>query len=160
MNDYDAVLQLLEGCDAVISTLGLGIPASEPSIFTTATNHVLEAMAETGISRYLVTTGLNVDTPFDRKGTKSQMATDWMRANYPISTLNKQEEYEILLASEVNWTLVRLPMIEQTDEVGEINVSLEDCPGDKISATNLASFLIEQLTDTTYSQKAPFIANR
>lgn len=160
VNDYAKVHELLEGCDAVISTLGLGIPASEPSIFTTSTTHVLEAMAETGVSRYLVTTGLNVDSPFDEKGTKSQMATEWMKANYPISTQNKQEEYEILSESTADWTLVRLPMIEQTDEVSEINISLEDCPGDKISATNLANFLIEQLTDTTYIRKAPFIADK
>jgi putative NADH-flavin reductase len=160
VNDYAKVRELLEGCDAVISTLGLGIPASEPSIFTTSTTHVLEAMAKTGVSRYLVTTGLNVNSPFDKKGVKSQMATDWMKANYPVSTQNKQEEFAILSKSTVDWTLVRLPMIEQTDEVSEIDISLEDCPGDKISATNLANFLIEQLTETTYIRKAPFIADK
>lgn len=160
VNDYAAMLRLLKGCDAVISTLGLGVPASEPSIFTTSTSHLLEAMAETGVSRYIVTTGLNVDTPFDKKGAKSQMATEWMKATYPVSTQNKQDEYEMLSKSTADWTLVRLPMIEQTDEVGEVKVSLEDCFGDKISATNLANFLIAQLTDTTYIRKAPFIANR
>jgi hypothetical protein len=50
-------------------------------------------------------------------------------------------------------------MIEQTDTRSKINVSLEDCQGDKISATNLAYFLIEQLFEDTYIKQAPFIAN-
>ena len=160
VNDYPAVLELLEGCDAVISTLGLGVPASEPSIFTTSTLHVIRAMGETGISRYIVTTGLNVDTPWDKKGAKSQMATEWMKTTYPVSTQNKQDEYRILSESTIDWTLVRLPVIEQTDEFREINSSLEDCPGDKISASSLAHFLIAQLSDTTFLRKAPFIADR
>ncbi len=41
----------------------------------------------------------------------------------------------------------------------EINVSLEDCPGDKISATNLALFLIEQLSTDKFLKQSPFIAN-
>ena len=50
-------------------------------------------------------------------------------------------------------------MYEQTDKRNQINVSLEDCPGDKISATDLADFLIEQLSDDRFVRKSPFIAS-
>jgi hypothetical protein len=82
-----------------------------------------------------------------------------MYDNFPVTTADKQLEYETLLKSNVGWTLVRLPLIEQTDEREEIKTSLEDCPGDKISAASLAHFLIEQLTDDRFIRKAPFIAN-
>ena len=110
-------------------------------------------------SRYIVITGLNVDTPFDQKSPKTRFATDWMKTNYPLTTADKQLEYNLLSESNLDWTLVRLPMIEQTDDKGEIVVSLEDCPGKKISATDLAFFLIGQLSDKTYLRQAPFIAN-
>jgi putative NADH-flavin reductase len=159
VTDYSSVVTLIQGCQAVISTLGMGVPASEPTIFSRSTANVIQAMNEFNIQRYVVITGLNVDTPFDNKSPKTTFATDWMRKNYPVSTADKQTEYEILSNSNVEWTLVRLPLIEQTDETGEVNTSLEDCPGDKISATSLANFLISQLTDKKYVRKAPFIAN-
>ncbi|HRP56544.1 NAD(P)H-binding protein [Agriterribacter sp.] len=159
VTNYSSVGTLLEGCQAVISTLGLGEPPSEPTIFSQSTANVIEAMNEHNIHRYIVTTGLNVDTPFDNKSSKTAFATDWMRKNHPTSTANKQSEFDILSNSNVDWTLVRLPLIEQTDETGQINVSLEDCPGDKISATDLAHFLVEQLSTDTLIKKAPFIAS-
>jgi hypothetical protein len=64
-----------------------------------------------------------------------------------------------LTESNIDYTLVRLPLIELTDKKSELKVSLEDCPGEKISATDLADFLIDQLSETQYIRKAPFIAN-
>jgi putative NADH-flavin reductase len=159
VTNYSSIHTLLKGCQAVISTLGLGVPASEPTIFSQATTNVIQAMNEYNVLRYIVTTGINVDTPYDKKSPKTAFATDWMRKNYPTSTANKQSEYDILSNSNVNWTLVRLPLIEQTDESGQIIVSLEDCLGNKISATDLADFLIEQLSTATFVKKSPFIAS-
>lgn len=159
VTNASTVNTLISGCQAVISTLGLGIPASEPTIFSRSTTNIIRAMLEHGVRRYIVTTGLNVDTPLDNKSPGTLHGTDWMRKSFPISTADKQSEFEILSKSEVDWTLVRLPLIEQTDESGEIVVSLEDCPGDKISATDLANFLMQQLFTDTFVRKSPFIAS-
>lgn len=154
--EYESIRLLLEGCGAVISTLGQ--PRGETSIFSQATRNVIRAMTELNIKRYILITGLNVDSPSDKKGTKGKMATDWMKANYPETTLDKQVEFDVLSNSNIDWTLVRLPLIEQTEERGKLAVSLEDCPGDKVSATDLAFFLIDQLSDVKYVRTAPFIA--
>ena len=74
--DYEVVRMLLEGCQAVISTLGQ--PAGQPPIFSQATENVLRAMKETAITRYIVISGVNVDAPEDRKGDWAQASTDWM----------------------------------------------------------------------------------
>jgi putative NADH-flavin reductase len=159
VKDYDTVLSLVKDSEAVISALGLGQPASETSIFSKATSNILQAMEVFDIQRYIVITGINVNTPFDKKSLKTQFATDWMYTNYPNSTADKQKEHDILSASNIDWTLVRLPLVEQTDEICDVQISLEDCVGDKISATNLANFLIEQLTDNQYVKQSPFISN-
>ena len=159
VSDYNVVYQLVEDCQVVVSTLGLGQPNSETSIFSQSTKNVLRAMEACNIRRYIVITGLNVDTPFDQKSPKTKFATDWMKTNYPLTTADKQLEYSVLVDSDLDWTLVRLPLIEQTEEKRGVLVSLEDCLGDKISATDLAIFLIEQLTDRTYVRQAPFLSN-
>jgi len=159
VTNYNSIHSLIEDCQAVISTLGLGIPASEPTIFSQSTTNVIKAMNECNVHRYIVTTGLNVDTPFDKKSSKTSFGTDWMKKTFPISTTDKQLEYDILVNSTIDWTLVRLPLIEQTDERNQVNVDLEDCPGDKISATDLAFFLIEQLSSEAFIKKSPFLSN-
>jgi putative NADH-flavin reductase len=154
---YTSICELIDGCDAVISTLGQ--PRGESSIFSEATKNVIRAIREAGIKRYIVVTGLNVNTPYDLKDEKVKYATDWMYKNYPTTTIDKQLEYDILSNSDIDWTLVRAPLIEQTEECRPMRVSLENCPGDTISATDLANFLVSQLSDQTYIRQAPFIAN-
>jgi putative NADH-flavin reductase len=159
VKDYAQVTNLIRGCQAVISTLGMGVPPDEPTVFSQSTKNIIRAMDEHWVQRYIVITGLNVDTPFDNKGPNAKFATEWMYRNYPLSTTDKQEEYRLLRESDINWTLVRLPMIELTERSGNIDVNNEDCKGDKISATDLASFLSGQLFDESYVRMAPFISN-
>jgi putative NADH-flavin reductase len=154
---YAAVHSLIQGCGAVISTLGQS--KGESPIFSAATANVLRAMDENGVKRYVLTTGLNVDTPWDKKGARTSAATEWMRVNYAATTTDKQLEYSLLAESDVEWTLVRLPLIELTEKTGDVAVSLEDCPGEKIRSTDLANFLIAQLVEMAYWRKSPFIAN-
>ena len=159
VSNYTTVLNLIKGCNAIISTLGIGIPQSPPTIFSTATKNIIRAMNELGVKRYIVITGLHVDTPADTKSAKVKFGTDWMYQNYPKSTADRQREFDILSKSKVEWTLVRLPMINLTPEQKRVMVSLKDCLGENISATDLADFLIGQLNDNTFLRKAPFIAN-
>ena len=82
-----------------------------------------------------------------------------MKLSFPAIIADKQKEYSILSESTLDWTIVRLPLIEQTDLKGTIKSSLNDCLGKKISSTDLACFLISQLSDDTFFKKSPFIAN-
>jgi putative NADH-flavin reductase len=155
--NYESIHSLFEGCDAVISTLSQ--PVGEESIFGDATRNILQAMEALGISRYVVTAGLNVDAIGDEKNEKVRFATDWMYQNYPKTTKDRQVEYELLAKSTIDWTMVRLPMIIQTEEHFPVEVNLIDCPGENISAADLAVFLVNQLSSETYVKKSPFIAN-
>ncbi|HET7003277.1 MAG TPA: NAD(P)H-binding protein [Puia sp.] len=155
--DYSSVLSVTENCTAVISTLGQS--KGEPPIFSDASSNIIRAMNQRNINRYIVLTGLSIDIPMDRKDLKTSQASAYMRQLFPAIIADKQKEYEILSASTVNWTLVRVPLIEQTDQKRHLSVDMEDCPGDKISATDLANFLIDQLSDQQYIRMAPFVAN-
>jgi hypothetical protein len=116
-------------------------------------------MKAMNIKRYILTTGLNVDTPQDKKGPMTQAGTNWMKQHYPETTADKQREYECLAASNIDWTLVRLPLIGLTEASDPIAASLEDCPGTGIHGTDLAKYLIHQLEAKDYLRQAPFLAN-
>lgn len=158
--DPAAVSSLIEGCDAVISTVGQR--KDEPLVSSQATLNILSAIRMSEQSgrqiRYILVAGLNVDTPFDKKGEETQMATEWMKINFPAIHDDRQKTYKILSESNLNWILVRVPFIEFTGERAAVRADLKDSPGKKISAADIAGFLIGQLSDDAYLRKAPFIA--
>lgn len=155
--DETAIDKLIEGTDLVMSTLGQ--PKGEKSIFSDAAKNIIKAMNHHRIKRYIVTTGLSVNTASDHKNERVKMATDWMYQNYPETTTDKQKEYKLLLDSNLDWTLVRLPLIHLTEENFPIETSLTNCKGDGISAADLAKFLTSQIEDSEYIRKSPFLYN-
>jgi putative NADH-flavin reductase len=154
--DPVAIHALLKNSHAVISTVGQR--KNEPLVAYAATTNVLKAMTYYEIRRYLLVAGINIDTPFDKKGIQTLAATDWMKANFPLIQVDRQKAYQVMLASPLDWTLVRVPMIEFTDDAGNLKISVEDCLGTRITAGDIANFLVQQLTDHRFFRQAPFIA--
>ncbi|OXA81825.1 Putative NADH-flavin reductase [Flavobacterium aquidurense] len=154
--DSYSITLLLKDCQAVLSTVGQR--KDEPLVASVATSHILKVIKDYEIQRYILLAGLNIDTPFDKKSPKTSMATDWMKTNFPIIQEDRQKAYDLLVASNVNWTQVRVPFIEFIDKNSEISVSLEDCLGEKISANDIAGFMITEMLESKYSRKSPFIS--
>ncbi|KQO29793.1 NADH-flavin reductase [Flavobacterium sp. Leaf82] len=154
--DAKSIQLLLEGCDAVISTIGQR--QGEPLVASSATKNILNSMNDFGIKRYVLLAGLNIDTPFDKKSTKTTLAKEWMKTNFPVIQEDRQKTYDILVKSDVNWTQVRVPFIEFSDVSSEISISLDDCLGDKISAIDIARFMVQEMTDSKFSRQSPFIS--
>lgn len=154
--DENAIRLLLEGCQAVISTIGQR--PGQPMVASRATTHILKTMQEYNIKRYVLLAGLNIDTPFDKKSEKTTLATNWMKTNYPDIQKDRQLTYDLLTDSAIEWTLVRVPFIEFTDLSSELAISLEDCPGDKISAPDIADFMIKEIMNSEFSRKSPFVS--
>lgn len=154
--DFESIKVLLEDCDAVVSTIGQR--KDEPLVASAVTKNVLKAMKEYNINRYVLLAGLNIDTPFDKKSSKTIMATDWMKANFPIIQEDRQKAYVLLEESDINWTQVRVPFIEFSNDSSEIAVDVEDCLGDKISAFDIAVFMTKEMVESNYSRQSPFIS--
>ncbi|MTH18036.1 NAD(P)H-binding protein [Flavobacterium sp. LC2016-01] len=155
--DEKIIWLLLQDCEAVISTIGQR--PGESMVASQSIKNVLKAMKEFGIERFVLLAGLNIDTSFDKKSIKTIMATDWMKTNFPEIQEDRQKAYNFLVQSDSNWTQVRVPFIEFTDDSSKIAVNLEDCLGDKISAFDIAQFMVKEITESSYSRKSPFISN-
>lgn len=155
--DFNSINRLVKGCRAVISTLGQ--PKGERSIFSDAAHNIIGAMNLNQVKRYITTTGLSVNTPFDVKSERVSMATDWMYQNYTETTQDKQKEYELLSESNLEWTLVRLPLIRLTEQHFKTETNLEDCKGEGIGAADLAEFLVSQIEEKDFIKQSPFLYN-
>lgn len=154
--DEHSIRLFLKGCQAVISTIGQR--PGEPMVASAATINILETMNIYNIKRYILLAGLNIDTPFDKKSEKTTLATNWMKTNYPEIQKDRQLTYDLLTESNTDWTQIRVPFIEFTDESAELLVSLEDCLGEKISTHDIADFMVKEITNPKFIRKSPFIS--
>ncbi|MEJ2905269.1 NAD(P)H-binding protein [Pedobacter panaciterrae] len=157
IKDLETANELIKNCGVVISALGQA--KDEPLIASVAAHNIIKAMNKQQIKRYIFLTGLNIDVPGDKKSMKTVQASTWMKETFPVFVADKEKAFEIVKMSGLDWTMVRLPWIEQTEEVRNLTVSLEDSPGEKISTTDLAHFLIDQILETDFIGKAPFVAS-
>lgn len=157
VRDIGDVYKLIEGCDALLSALGQ--PRHENPVFSEATRNIIEAMKEFRLKRYIALTGLIIDAPTDKKRFRTNLLSLLMRISFPSIIKDKQLEYYLLRESDLNWTLFRLPMIELSEPKGDVNVCFTDCKGKKISATDLAKYIADHLSDDKLFRQAPFLAN-
>ena len=157
IKNLETARTLIKGCNAVIAAIGPR--KDEPLISSLSTINILKAMEEFGIKRYISLAGLNIDIPGDNKSEANKTKSDWMRQNFPDAVADRQKAYDILVESDIDWTMIRLPWIEQTDERRGVIVNLYDCPGEKISTTDLADFIIGQIENRNYLRNAPFVAS-
>lgn len=155
--DARAIHTLLAGCTAVMGTLGQRKGEAPP--FSQTTANVLQAMGALGITRYIAVTGLSIHVPTDRKGLRTRLLSWVMRRSFPATIADKQQEYEMLAGSGVNWTLLRLPRIRVTDIQKPMRANIYDCPGKEIGTADLAHFLVDELENGRYLKLAPFVAN-
>jgi hypothetical protein len=103
--------------------------------------------------------GLGIETPEDNKSFRTRMIVKVIKTFYPAVIHDRQKGYQILAGSNIDWTIVRCPMIELTDSKRLLKVDLRDSPGIKVSAADLADFLVRQITDDQYIKKCPFVAS-
>ncbi len=155
--DFASIRKLLKGCGAVINAVGQ--PKNESYIFSTVTKHILEAMKEFKIKRYIVISGGSLNVTGDQKGIVNKIGATLFKVFLSKMMQDKYKELQIIQSSEVDWTIVRLPFVIEGNGIGRINESLVDMPGIKIQNSDIAPFVIKQINSDRYVGKCPFISN-
>lgn len=157
VRNKDHLRTLLGNCDAVINTVG---PAKgSDRFFTETTSNILSVMEELSIERYITVSGGALTLHGDNKRMINRLAAFVFSLCFPKMLRDKEQEFIVLSQSNVDWTLVRLPMIKDRPVARAIIESEVDMPGTSINSRDIAAFLVKQLVDSRYYRKAPFISN-
>ncbi|MGN4671260.1 SDR family oxidoreductase [Bacillus cereus group sp. MYBK106-1] len=155
--NFSTIQDLLQGCSAVINAVGQ--PKNESYIFSTVTKHILEAMKESKIKRYILISGGSLNVTGDQKGIVNKIGATLFKLFLLKMMQDKYKELQIIQNSEVDWTIVRLPFVIEGNGIGSIKESLVDMPGIKIQNGDIAPFVIKQINSDRYVGKCPFISN-
>lgn len=159
--DPQAVATLLEGVDAVLSALGpvRGEARGDGSgVMTRAAENLAAAMPGAGVSRLISLTGAGVAQPGDQPKVFDRVVRTALRLTQPDVLRDSEGHVARLRASDLAWTVVRVPMLidgpaqpVRAGKVGDI--------GPRVSRASVATFMLEQLQSDRWLRQAPAISH-
>jgi putative NADH-flavin reductase len=149
----------IAGTDAVISVLG---PADNKPVYKVSQGmqHILNAMDRHSVRRLVMSAGAGVSDPNDAPNLLHRLFGALLKRLARYVHEDMQRAVEIVRGSGVEWTIVRAPRL--TDDPGTENVTVAWVGrgmGMRLSREDLAGFMLQQVSDTTYVHQAPAISN-
>ncbi len=157
VHDATTVQAAMAGCDAVLDALGGKTPFLKTDMESSAARVVLAAMRETGAKRLVAISVLGA-------GESGAQAPFWYEHIFLPTFLHgalpdKNAMEAEVKASGVEWVLVRPPMLTDDDATGVVKVIAGNETAHKITRGDLAQFMVDQLTGSSYVGQAVVIAN-
>jgi nucleoside-diphosphate-sugar epimerase len=161
LTDDGAIDDCVAGADAVISVLGPAGRASGTPV-ADGTRRIVRAMVAHGVKRLVVTATPSAADPADLPPLSFRLAVVAVRLFAGSAYEDIVRTAEIVRASPLDWTVVRLPVL--TNE-SALHPAVAGYLGDSriklfsLSRNALATFLIEQVSDDQWIRKAPALSN-
>lgn len=152
-----AVAETLTGCSVVISTLG-GFADTDSIRLGTAV--IIGEMRDAGIRRIIVVQGFHLDFPGDphNLGRKTILPLLWLGSRSLIP--DSRAMAAGLQASNLDWTLVRVPRITRGPATGRARIGrLSLGPFSSVSNGDIAAFVLASLGNPSWFAQAPMIAH-
>jgi putative NADH-flavin reductase len=156
--DHAAVTNTIAGADAVVSTLG---GTRGPESLSEGTSAVLAAMTERDVHRLVVAQGFHLFFEGDPGNFGQRLAGLVMKTALRKVAQHSEQLRELLLASTLDWTLVRMPPVKTGQPLGSYDTGiLRLGPWNKVRDVDAADYLLACLDDPTTIRAAPMIVSR
>lgn len=159
IKDAAAVEKTLAGTQAVLSTLG---PTSNEPRFEVSQgmSNILAGMKKDGIKRLIITAGAGVGDPKDEPKLFNHVMNFLLKLMAKNVLADMSRVVEMVRSSDMDWTVVRLPMLTDDPQTGDVKVGyVGKGMGARITRADIADFLITQINDETFVHQSPAISN-
>jgi putative NADH-flavin reductase len=149
--------QAMEGCEAVVDTIGGKTPFKHTDLEAGTAKVVLEAMAELGVKRLIVISALGVGESVEQAGFFYEHL---LMPTFLRGTMKDKAEMEAeVTRSGVEWVIVRPPILTDGEATGSVQVVAGVEHANRITRADLATFIVDQLTSNEWVGKAVTITN-
>lgn len=151
LSDAAQVAEAIKGADAVIS-----VAAPTPD----GARYIVQGMEQHGVKRLVVATGVGVFQPQDRLLIIDHAMKALMRIFTPTIHHDTMATVTALENSKLDWTIVRAPILNNNPPLGNVKSGwLRKGVGARLTRADLAAYLVDQVSDTTYLRQMPAISN-
>jgi len=155
--DRDTLSELVGGVEAVMSALGPR--ARDESLHRDTAKALVASMHDAGVRRFVGVSGMGIDVPGDQRSLSAKVAASLVKLVGGAVSRDKQLEYEVFSASDLDWTLARPPRLADGEETGRLeHDARRSTRSTKIRRADLATFLVDVAEQGLYLRQAPFVA--
>ncbi len=151
------VRQLITGSDAVVSFIG-HVPKSPATVQTDAMKVLVAVMSEVGIKRLISLTGTGARFAGDTPSLIDRLLNIAVGLVDPARVSDGKTHAEVLKASSLDWTIVRVLKLGEGQHRGRVRLSATG-PAELLTPRNRVAAAVLQLLDSNdYIRQAPIIA--
>jgi len=156
--DFSSVKEAVKKADAIVVTVG-ALPGRKPvTLFSTGTQHLLQAINETSRnSLILAVTGIGAG---DSRGHGSFFYNRFFQPTLLKKIYeDKDRQEELLMRTYQKWIIVRPGMLTNGKETGVYRAltDYKDIKGGKISRADTAHFILSQIKNPSFIGKTPLL---
>lgn len=152
----DQYIAAIEGCDVVVSTLGSwGTPKKD--ILATGMQHIIPAMQQYEVKRIVSLTGADARAANDTISCAHRLGRGVLRLFAKKILLDGEKHIQALEASDLNWTVVRSPIMTEKGKSHFSFTSKRPYPWQTIRRENVASAIVSLVSSASHLQEAPFV---
>lgn len=146
---------LVDGCDAVIGTLGppnLGVT----TVRQDAARAVVDAMKQKGVTKVVWLSALGVGENIAQAKRSSWLATTFIKLVLKKTYVDAEAAEQVLRASGLDYVLCRPPQLTNRAARGHIDEVPEDqkLPRISIPRADVAAWMVKAATESTFDRQA------
>lgn len=154
--DAAAVSAAIEGCDAVLSTLGIPFTRDPIAVYSLGAKNIVDAMHTHRLKRLAV---VSSSATYPHRHTEGGFLLNNVLQPIITATIGKttyedmRRMEEIVRRSDLDWTIIRPSGLFELKEVTEYRVDENEAPGVFTARIDLAACMLAQLGDTRFVRK-------
>jgi len=150
---YYQVRAAVEGCDAVLSTLGV-YSRKPTTVLSEGTSNITRAMKECGVKRLICMSSAGILG--NDAGFLFGKILIPMFLNEEFK--DKKRQLQVIRGSGLEWVVIRPSSLTDSPKTGKYQVTDGPPAYKKVPRADVADFMLKLLTDKKYDQKTPAVA--
>lgn len=158
--DPSGLVGALDGCDAVVSTVGIGTSRAPTVIYSQGITNVVDAMREHAITKLAVVSAAPAAPRTGQPFLERRVVMPLLERFFGETYADMRRMEQALRNSDVDWVALRPPRLVDKPASGRYRVSIEPLPKARtLTYSDLGTALIDSLDGTALHRTPAFVAN-
>jgi putative NADH-flavin reductase len=154
----DGVTEAVAGSDVVVSVLGQTSDGPD-DLLAVAGDHILDAMAETGVDRLVTLVGAGVREEGESVSFSGKVMGTVLKFVAREVLADAETHVERVRSSDTRWTVVRAPRLTSGEGTGEYRAGDIELGFDSISRADTAQFILDVVEDDQFVHELPKVGS-
>lgn len=150
----EGVEAAVAGSDAVVSVLGQ-TSAGPDDLLTTAGDHIVDAMTDAGVSRFVTLVGAGVRTEDESPSLAGRVMGAALKLVSGEILADAESHVDHVQGTDLDWTVVRAPRLTEGDGTGSYEAGDLTLGFAGIARADVARFILDCLEDDRYVHDLP-----